>query len=458
VYVLAGAKNVELVKFANRTGAEPVARIFLKSYEGIPPTMRPVIALDDRAEPPVIWCSVNMTRIEDLGERFGEPVQILSRERIGESAMASVMELSVDRERHLLYVNNARCYDTETGESRSFTLGKGRMWPTSNPGSASGIVGRDGFYYVHGGAREAAVARYDAQLAFVPYEVSAKNDGRVWGYAKNRSQGHTADERGNLYVFWKKCGTVTRSNDFHRAAVLSKYDATGKLLAPALIDCQTPGIASPRTDRAGNIYVAAAVRPGTKTIPPELEGQVFEGPYDPEAVNGVNNYPMIYGSVIKFGPDGGEIREDVDGVVCNYAYGNPIRVKGAKWIVPGVSVTPGWSTPKRGPGTTISCLCESPCLDVDGFGRVYYPDAGRARIGVLDTAGNKICNIGRYGNPDSQDLAFWWPQAVAVDERRLYVGDRLNRRVVVARLEYTTEATVDLDIPPARGIGGPERR
>ncbi|MGQ9663627.1 MAG: hypothetical protein ACUVWX_15045, partial [Kiritimatiellia bacterium] len=59
-----------------------------------------------------------MSRIEDLGERFGEPVHILARERIGPEGMASVMELSLDRLHNLLFVNNGRCYDLSTGAVR----------------------------------------------------------------------------------------------------------------------------------------------------------------------------------------------------------------------------------------------------------------------------------------------------------------------------------------------------
>ena len=99
---------------------------------------------------------------------------------------------------------------------------------------------------------------------------------------------------------------------------------------------------------------------------------------------------------------------------------------------------------KSTPGTTITSLCENPCIDVDEFGRTFYPDAGRARVGVLDTAGNLLCTFGRYGNPDSTGLSFWWPQAVGVTDTHAYVGDRLNRRIVVARLGYAVEKTCEV--------------
>jgi hypothetical protein len=167
---------------------------------------------------------------------------------------------------------------------------------------------------------------------------------------------------------------------------------------------------------------------------------------------------MIYGSIVKFGPQGGSIFEKAGGRPANFAYGYPIEVAGARWIYSGASVASSWSTPKIGrvvkdgetratlsvPGTTIVCLCEHADIDVDGFGRVFYPDAGRAQFGVLDTAGNQIVACGSYGNPDSTGLSFWWPQAVAVDRDMVFVGDRLNRRVVAARMAYRHEAVATL--------------
>jgi hypothetical protein len=67
---------------------------------------------------------------------------------------------------------------------------------------------------------------------------------------------------------------------------------------------------------------------------------------------------------------------------------------------------------------------------------------------VLDTAGNVVGWFGRYGNPDSTgadgNIPLWWPQAIAVGDTELYVGDRLNRRIIVARVGYATEATCNV--------------
>ncbi|MGQ9663628.1 MAG: hypothetical protein ACUVWX_15050 [Kiritimatiellia bacterium] len=54
VYVLSGIREVELLKFDGYRSEQPRCRIFLKSYPWTWPTQRPVLALDDLTEPPVL--------------------------------------------------------------------------------------------------------------------------------------------------------------------------------------------------------------------------------------------------------------------------------------------------------------------------------------------------------------------------------------------------------------------
>lgn len=418
----------------------------------------PLLALDDSAHPPVLWLSAGFMRIEDLGRRFGDPINAHGLNSPATFAMGSVMELSVDRVHRLLYVNNSRRLDIVSGAWDTIAPEGGRMWPASHPGSASGTAGLDGSYYVNLGARRARLTRYDTRMTNMPFAVTHDEQGRLPGFMRNRGRGQTADHLGNIYVLWKKGGEIVDDGDFHRAHVLAKYAPDGSPLNLRLVNSQIPSVSSPRVDFQGNIYLLVGLRPGSDTVPAEIRDQVPAGSRDPVAVHGLNAYPMIYGSIVKFGPQGGSIFEKAGGRPANFAYGYPIEVAGARWIYSGASVASSWSTPKIGrvvkdgetratlsvPGTTIVCLCEHADIDVDGFGRVFYPDAGRAQFGVLDTAGNQIVACGSYGNPDSTGLSFWWPQAVAVDRDMVFVGDRLNRRVVAARMAYRHEAVATL--------------
>jgi len=114
-----------------------------------------------------------------------------------------------------------------------------------------------------------------------------------------------------------------------------------------------------------------------------------------------------------------------------------------------------WATPKNAedePQDFNICLCEAASFDVDGFGRSFFSDAGRCRVGVLDTAGNEVCWFGGYGNQDSAGpgsliaapaIPLAWPQAVAVGDEAAYVGDHLNRRILRVRLDYRAEASCE---------------
>ena len=102
------------------------------------------------------------------------------------------------------------------------------------------------------------------------------------------------------------------------------------------------------------------------------------------------------------------------------------------------------------------CNCENVRFDVDPFGRVWYPDIGRARIDVLDTNGNELAHFGGYGNADGRgpesrdkklaepDVALAWPLGVAATDKYAYVGDALNRRLLRARLVYAAEETCEV--------------
>jgi hypothetical protein len=96
-------------------------------------------------------------------------------------------------------------------------------------------------------------------------------------------------------------------------------------------------------------------------------------------------------------------------------------------------------------GVHNGCHCTGSDFDVDDFGRVFAPDTGRFRIGVLDTAGNEILSFGAYGNQDScgPDIAFAWIIGLAVTDRYAYVSDVVNKRVLRIALDYTVQEVCD---------------
>ncbi|MCG3178958.1 MAG: hypothetical protein BIFFINMI_01288 [Phycisphaerae bacterium] len=447
VYVLAGRKQLRLVKYASFKDAEPAISFELPgASREYPPTRRPLIALDDGGEVPAVWLNWPLVRLEDRGDRFVQTCDLRDPATAGPPAIGVVMELCMDSPRRTLYLGNGGRLDTATGRWEKFQLSKGTKWPSASPGSVASAIGLDGNYYLSLGSRGAYVYRHDGgTLKEVPFTASddPRRGGRLAGYARDWARGVAADAAGNVYVVFKRSDGDGRSDAFHKAQVVSKFAPDGRLLVRNLIDSQMT-LDSVRVDYAGNVYVVAGLRPGEHTVPADLVGRAPEGRDDPRSVNGVNGYPLIYGSVIRFPPSGGTIHQDAGGVRCNFGPGFAIDVKGADWIFPGVSVAPGWAAPKLAPGTVISCVCESPGIAVDGFGRVFLPDAGCNRVGVVDAGGNRIAWVGQYGNADARGdgakIPLAWPQAVAVDDASAYISDVLNRRLVRVRLDYAASA------------------
>jgi hypothetical protein len=94
-------------------------------------------------------------------------------------------------------------------------------------------------------------------------------------------------------------------------------------------------------------------------------------------------------------------------------------------------------------------MCEGTGYDVDGFGRVFYPNLFRFRVEVVDNNNNSITHFGRYGNQDSgpagrvetPDIPLAWPTYVAVSDDYVYVNDTIGMRVVRVKLTYAADET-----------------
>jgi hypothetical protein len=142
-------------------------------------------------------------------------------------------------------------------------------------------------------------------------------------------------------------------------------------------------------------------------------------------------------------------------------------LQGAKWWRPGFS-------PLGKVEGNDTCHCTASDFDMDDFGRLFVPDNGRFRIGVLDSNGNEILSFGAYGNQDfcgpesyvadpatkvlrprkgddpkdlkspfaDPEIALGWVVGLAVTDRIAYVDDVLNKRMLRVRLDYAASETV----------------
>jgi hypothetical protein len=234
-------------------------------------------------------------------------------------------------------------------------------------------------------------------------------------------------------------------------------------------------------DAKGNIYLGTNVKTAEQPYPREFASVLpangwvwWSGRRRPWSNMYYNPYLYHWGSVFKFGPEGGGFyglslprykpgdggveaspfvfleKGPADSPIYKTGYlAKEVKVAGAQWRYPGVGPVPtsdvSWGDP--------SCCCITSRLAVDLFGRVYAPDVFRFSVQMLDTNGNQVHRIGRYGNADSAGpksavpepaIAFAWPAFVAVAGDEVYVSDPGNRRITVVRLDYdaTAEARV----------------
>jgi len=135
-------------------------------------------------------------------------------------------------------------------------------------------------------------------------------------------------------------------------------------------------------------------------------------------------------------------------------FAGDIWTEGAQWVRGGVGID----------GKRNGCHCESqsrPALDY--FARSFLPEVDHYSVLVLDSNGNEILRIGRYGNVDDglplekkggpthprsiggDEVAIMHGQHLAVQsDRRLFIGDLGNARVVSVKLDYHADEVVAL--------------
>jgi hypothetical protein len=117
-------------------------------------------------------------------------------------------------------------------------------------------------------------------------------------------------------------------------------------------------------------------------------------------------------------------------------------VEGASWMYAGPT-----------PVSASGCTCPSSRFHLDWYKRCYVPEGYRHSIGILDTNGNLVMHLGRYGNHDDAlamrenpaDIRLTLPRFISGTDNYLCFDD-WGERLVVLRLEYHAQDTA--------GIGG----
>jgi hypothetical protein len=133
-------------------------------------------------------------------------------------------------------------------------------------------------------------------------------------------------------------------------------------------------------------------------------------------------------------------------------------VQGAKWFYGGVGYT-GFNTARVGGG----CDCWNSRFALDEFARSFAPEIDHYSVAVLDSNGNLITRVGQYGNADSAGPESAVPLAgdgvglfhaafvASHTDRRLFIADAGNGRIVSVKLDYHASRTVRLGGVSNRG-------
>jgi hypothetical protein len=141
-------------------------------------------------------------------------------------------------------------------------------------------------------------------------------------------------------------------------------------------------------------------------------------------------------------------------------------VDGAQWFYGGV----GFCTPG-------SCVCWNSRFCLDYFNRSFAPEPLLYSVAALDSSGNLILRVGKYGNADDgkplipaggpdgphaiggDEVALFYACYVGTDtDRRLFIADAGNARIVSVKLAYHATEKVPLKaVPDQAGKTGREK-
>jgi hypothetical protein len=123
----------------------------------------------------------------------------------------------------------------------------------------------------------------------------------------------------------------------------------------------------------------------------------------------------------------------------------------AEWFYPGVGYA-GFNASQAGGG----CACWFPRFALDLYGRSFAPEPQQFAVAVVDTAGNLILRIGKYGNVDNagakskipmggDEVSLFHPLYVGVHtDHQIYISDVGNGRLLNVKLNYHVDEKVAL--------------
>lgn len=265
--------------------------------------------------------------------------------------------------------------------------------------------------------------------------------------ADDRGRGFATGPDGTIY--YARYSDTT--NGFALPHVLAKYDSNGTIQNEKLVTIYGNIGQGVRVDWKGNLYLGVRVKPYRDTVPKAIRDSVsgvFSNFNSAGTVSSTLFWGgVMYGSIVKFPPEGGKIMPDATG---NLMGGRNIETRlsatNMTWLHYGASFQASHS---GGVGST--CYCYAPRFDVDRFCRVIYPDPFGNRFTALDASGNMMFQVHNRDLLARHNLKVGAGHAVQATDRRLYVADQINNQVVSFTWSADAEATLPV---PTLGVEG----
>ncbi|HOX07676.1 MAG TPA: hypothetical protein PK280_14850 [Planctomycetota bacterium] len=428
------------------------------------------IALDPESTPARIWgeSGRGIVQLLDKGAALEVGATITSS-----NGLAFPMFIAADPARDRVLVRE------KSGGLFTLDLKSNKISPLGLKGTDPALD-RDGNIYIMDGYGTNSMSRYAPDGKPLPFAATGSHKlatGVYRGYGPDMGlRGHCVAPNGDIYLI-RSCNVGAGAGG-GAGAVVDVFGPDGKPKKTPLVNGLGTGDCGLGVDAAGNVYVGVNVKPKDKPVPEAFAGKVLIEPYvwwrkfkrePPWHYLYYNPYLYHWGSVMKFGPEGGVFygnsmpvpdknaaptltlaEAPADAVALKTGYlGRDLKVAGMKWRYAGYGPVPTSDTNWGDP----SCICMTARLAADEYGRVFAPNPYRFSVEMLDTGGNQIARIGRYGNADSAgpgskvpepEIAFAWPAFVSVAGGKVYVGDPDSRRISVIRFEHAAEETFEV--------------
>jgi len=256
--------------------------------------------------------------------------------------------------------------------------------------------------------------------------------------------------------FMKKSGLVHPDGKLYPTGpnyYIVMWNNDGKLLSADAVWDTAGDSQGVHMDREGSLYTAQ------RGVLPSGSRKMLDGMTD-LALGTNNDQFKMYASLVKFRGRGGRYPL---GIMAAIADGHHKPVPNRSGKPPSFSDATELTT-LRGRKATAQgalwaygglnehvsgCTCNHTRRDMDGWARTWIPALHLYSVVVLDSNGNRIARIGRYGNVDDADekcgrIHMAWPRGVAVSDSGLYVMDYGNLRIFRCKLGYHAEEELPL--------------